>query len=171
MLITTWHLTTFRLSGIHFLRYCSILLFLLLQCKLLFVISRVQRKAISKPHFFFWTLLSSDPSLLHNLFMDSAICFFCIIICKWKCVTNSIHSSRRYKRYIDHSVTNNNYTVYYCLDHEIQKFIFHSLWKTYVDTFQPSEWSTWEPDQMRSLTYWKGKQNYLKHLFLTSKTP
>lgn len=52
LLIIIWPLTTFHLSGILFLRYCSILLFLLLQCKLLFVITcmRVQRKAILEPN-------------------------------------------------------------------------------------------------------------------------
>ena len=55
LLIIIWPLTTFHLSGILFLRYCSILLFLLLQCKLLFVITciRVQRKAILEPNLLF----------------------------------------------------------------------------------------------------------------------
>lgn len=71
LLIIIWPLTTFHLSGILFLRYCSILLFLLLQCKLLFVITcmRVQRKAIL------------EPNLLFGLYSFQILAYF--TICLW----------------------------------------------------------------------------------------
>lgn len=43
--------------------------------------------------------LFSDPSVLHNLLMDPTICFLCVLVGKWKCVADSIHSSWGYKRY------------------------------------------------------------------------
>ena len=54
---------------------------------------------LTKDLSWFVQIFLSDPSLFYNLLMDSTLCVLCVLVSKWKCITNSIYSNRWYKRY------------------------------------------------------------------------